>query len=151
MAKTGTAPDATSADTGSADTGSASVGKKVGAKAGVPRPSAMITALDFTNAVDESAFTTPTRKTKWHDELGKVYDATAAGLVGRSTDGALKFTKIGAYRNPNGARTQARAFEKVEATNAAYEFRYKVNADGSELYARVKEVTNVAPENVPAA
>lgn len=108
----------------------------------------MLTTLDFTDTADADSLISASvpRKSKWNALLSSLYDATAAGQVGRDAKGGLKFTKIGQYANLNGARMQAKAFAKVPATNGAYEFKHVTKVDdggatGSVLYARVREVT----------
>lgn len=132
------------AETMSTDTAKTTPEKgKRGAKKGVPRPIALIADLNFEDVAAEEDLKrrVPVRKSKWNEVLGKLYDATAADKIRRnSNDSSLMFTRIGAYTNVNGARVQAKAFQNVETTNATYEFKHTVRDDGSDLWARVREI-----------
>lgn len=106
---------------------------------GKPKPQAVVNELDLDNTVDDSALKPQPRKSKWVVLLDKLYDATVAGKVPRSESGDLKFVKLGAFTNINGARTQARAMEK-KGYDATYEFKSISRDGGSELWGRVIEV-----------
>ena len=106
---------------------------------GKPKPQAVVNDLDLDNTVDDSALKPQPRKSKWVVLLDKLYDATVEGKVPRSESGDLKFVKLGAFSNINGARTQARAMEK-KGYDATYEFKSISRDGGSELWGRVIEV-----------
>jgi hypothetical protein len=106
---------------------------------GPSKPQAVADELDLDNTVDDEALKPQPRKSKWIVLLDKLYDATVAGKVPRSEDGNLKFVKLGAFTNVNGARTQARAMAS-KGLDATYEFKSISRDGGSELWGRVIEV-----------
>lgn len=106
---------------------------------GPAKPQAVVNDLDFDNTVDDEALKPQPRKSKWVVLLDKLYDATVANKVPRSEDGSLKYVKLGAFTNINGARTQARAME-AKGFGETYEFKSISRNGGSELWGRVIEV-----------
>lgn len=109
------------------------------AAATTPRPRAVMEVLDFSTAVDEDALASTPRRSKWITLLDALYEATVVGKVPRTEEGDLKFIKLGAFANVNGARTQARALEQ-RGLGDVYEFRGITKGDGSELFGRVIEI-----------
>jgi hypothetical protein len=99
-----------------------------------PRPSAIVGEIDF-GGVDEAALEqAAARRTPWDDVLDNLYDATAAGKVGRQEDGSLRFVKIGSYATGQSAKAQVKAFTERKLDNT-YEFKVA----GKDLFARVIE------------
>lgn len=102
----------------------------------VARQSAVVSSIDVGSALSEDRFAAPdTRRTQWDQKLDEVYNLTADGSIPRNDDETLKFVKIGAYKNTQGAKAQIKAFIK-QGKDTTYEFR----ANGSDLYVRVREV-----------
>lgn len=106
---------------------------------GPAKPQAVADELDLDNTVDDEALKPQPRKSKWVVLLDKLYDATVNGKVPRTEAGDLKFVKLGAFGNINGARTQARAMES-KGLGETYEFKSVSRDGGSELWGRVIEV-----------
>jgi len=102
---------------------------------GTPRPSAVISDLDFGGVDPARLAATSARRTAWDDTLDSLYDATAKGLVGRDGEGKLKFVKIGSYSSTQGARSQVKAF-----TNRGHAKTYEFKVSGNDLFARVIEL-----------
>lgn len=110
--------------------------KKSGTPKGQPRPSAIVSTLDFSATLDEAAFDQASqRRSQWTELLEVVYKATEADEVPRNGAGELCFTKIGAYSTGQGAKAQIKAFRK-RGLDSTYEFR----TSGNDLYVRVIEV-----------
>jgi hypothetical protein len=109
---------------------------------GVPRPQAVVDAIDFTAVAgaDDLARQAPVRNSKWMQILDALYKGTEEGKVPRQADQSLSFVKLGEFNNPGGARTQVKAFEDKEL-DQTYEFKTVVNGKQSFLWARVREVT----------
>lgn len=104
------------------------------------RPSATVDSLDFDTGIEKS-YRAPARQreTRWTRLLSELYDATAAGKVGRGEDGELLFIRVGHYNTPAGAAQQAKALKKVNGDT--FEFKVAKSVDGGAgLYARVREV-----------
>lgn len=112
---------------------------------GQPRPRAAVDVIDFSASADESELesTAGPRTSKWGKLLDSLYEATAAdpSPVPRGDDGTLKFTLLGTFNNPGGARTQIKAFEDKEL-DQTYDFKSVVKGKQSFLWARVKEVAD---------
>lgn len=109
---------------------------------GQPKPQALVGELDFTDAVDEADLTSAPRRSKWVQQLDRLYDATVnENKVPRNEAGELKFIKLGSFTNVNGARTQARALEQ-KGFGETYEFKSVTGAAGSDLFGRVIEVAD---------
>lgn len=110
-----------------------------------PKPQAVVDAIDVSSAMSEDQMpVSPGRRSKWTSLLDSLYTMTENGEIPRADDGSLQFVKLGAFGNPNGARTQARAIENRDdgAYSGVYEFKSIPTQDGSELWGRVAEVAD---------
>jgi len=103
------------------------------------RPQAIVDSIDFDAAMEVDSFPETVRRSKWTDLLDTLYDATADEKVPRGEDGSLKFVRLGAFGNTNGARTQIRSL-KTKGLGETYEFKAVAKSGTSELWARVREV-----------
>jgi len=102
------------------------------------RPQAIVDSIDFDAAMEVDSFPETVRRSKWTDLLDTLYDATADEKVPRGEDGSLKFVRLGAFGNTNGARTQIRSL-KTKGLGETYEFKAVAKSGTSELWARVIE------------
>lgn len=109
------------------------------------RPQAIVDTIDFDEAMEVDSFPETVRRSKWTDLLDTLYDATSEDRVPRADDGSLKFVRLGAFGNTNGARTQIRSL-KTKGLGETYEFKAVAKSGTSELWARVREVDEVADE-----
>lgn len=112
-----------------------------GSSKGQARPNAAFSTIDFDSAAEpeELRAEVKPRESKWGMLLNELYTATEEGKVPRNAEtGMLKFVKLGHFSNIGGARTQVRAFES-RGYSATYEFKTVTVADGSDLWARVRE------------
>ena len=103
-------------------------------EAKAPRPSAIVGEIDFGGVDEEALEQAAARRSPWDDTLDALYEATAAGKVGRAEDGTLKFVKIGSYATGQSAKAQVKASTERKLTNT-YEFKVA----GKDLFARVIE------------
>lgn len=117
--------------------------KKRGTPKGQPKPQAVLDNIDLGSAIGEDEMpVAPARRSKWTSLLDQLYTLTEEGKVPRGEDGALKFVKLGAFTNINGARTQMRNLNERDdgAYAETYEFKSVTRDGGSELWGRVREV-----------
>jgi hypothetical protein len=112
---------------------------KAPAKKKIERPQAVADDLDLNTAMEDEEFPVSVRRSKWTEILDKLYAATENDQVPRGEDTSLKFIRLGAFSNPNGARTQKRAME-AKGLGETYEFKAIGKGAGSELWGRVIEV-----------
>lgn len=107
---------------------------------GPAKPQAVADDLDLDHTAGDEDLQAQPRRSKWIVLLDKLYEATIAGKVPRGDDGSLRFVKLGAFTNINGARTQARSME-AKGLGETYEFKTVTRSgEGSELWGRVIEV-----------
>jgi hypothetical protein len=110
-----------------------------GAVKGLAKAQAVVDSLDFKNTAGNEDLLPPPRQSKWVTLLDTLSAATVAEQVPRGEDGTLRFVKLGAFTNNNGARTQARAMEN-KGLGETYEFKSLTKGpNSSELWGRVIE------------